>query len=210
MFADLDSTIRALLVQHVPIDLAEVDISFETPDREWSGRLSRPCINCFLYDVRENLQLRETSWSATRNNGSVTLQKGPLRYDVTYQVTVWARVAEDEHNLLWRTLAALGRHRTIPEELLTGAMKEQAFPIPTWTAQPDHTPRNVSDLWQAIDNRIRPSLTYVVTVALDPLVAYTSPVVFSRETKLGRIEPAVTPPAPALARTRTARHREVS
>jgi hypothetical protein len=197
VFADLDNTIRALLIRHVPLDLSEVDISFDTPDREWSGRLSRPAINCFLYDIRENLHLRETSWSATRNNGSITVRKGPLRFDVTYQVTVWARIAEDEHNLLWRTLAALARHPTIPEELLEGTMKEQPFPVPVWISQPDHTPRNMSDLWQAIDNRIRPSLTYVVTLALDPNVEYTSPVVISRETRMGRIEPAE--PAPAGA-----------
>ncbi len=51
MFADLDETIRDLLIKNVPIDLTEVDISFEAPDREWSGRLSRPTVNCFLYDV---------------------------------------------------------------------------------------------------------------------------------------------------------------
>ena len=190
MFADLDSTIRELLIRHVPLDLSEIDVSFDAPDREWSGRLNRPCVNCYLYDIRENHQLRETSWEVTRTNGSVHAKKGPLRFDVTYQVTVWARQAEDEHRLLWRVLSALARNPSLPEETLQGGLKEQPFPIPAWISQPDHTPRNMSDLWQAIDNRIRPSLTYVLTVALDPNVEYTSPVVISRTTRLERIEPA--------------------
>src|SRR5579872_2360538 len=60
MFADLDETIRQLLIHGVPLDLSEVDVSFDAPDREWSGRLSRPTVNCFLYDVRENLEMRQT------------------------------------------------------------------------------------------------------------------------------------------------------
>ena len=61
MFADLDETIRLLLIRHVPLNLSEVDVSFDAPDREWSGRLSRPTVNCFLYDVRENEDLREAA-----------------------------------------------------------------------------------------------------------------------------------------------------
>jgi hypothetical protein len=207
VFADLDSTLRTLLIRHVPLDLTEVDVSFDTPDREWSGRLNRPCVNCFLYDIRENHHLRETNWEVKRTNGTVTATKAPMRFDVTYQVTVWARQAEDEHRLLWRVLAALARHPLIPDDVTQGALKDQPFPIQAWTSQPDHTPRNMSDLWQAIDNRIRPSLTYVVTLALDPNVSYTSPVTLSRETRVGRIEPgsqALTPEATEVSVTRGA------
>jgi hypothetical protein len=40
-------------------------------------------------------------------------------------------------------------------------------------------PANVGDLWSALDNRIRPALTYVVTLALDPELVVTTPVVLS-------------------------------
>src|SRR5260370_36680856 len=109
MFADLDETIRQLLIREVPLDLSEVDVSFETPDRDWSGRLSRPTINCFLYDVRENLELRATDFEHMRNNtnGTSTSRRMPARVDATYQITIWARAPEDEHHLLWRVLHGL-------------------------------------------------------------------------------------------------------
>ena len=179
MLADLDETLRQLLLRHVPLDPTEVEISFEAPDREWSGRLSRPAVNCFLYDIRENHRLRPSPREIRRVNGVATTHAGPLRFDVTYQVTVWARAREDEHRLLWRVLAALARHPTLPTELLQGALKQQPLPIPTWISQPEHMPQNYADLWQALDNRIRPSLTYVLTLALDPEVTYTSPLVLS-------------------------------
>jgi hypothetical protein len=78
------------------------------------------------------------------------------------------------------------RHRTLPEDILQGGLRDRAiqpFDIPTHVAQPDQAPRNPADLWQALDNRIRPSLTYVVTLALDPAVL-TLPLVLTRVTRL--------------------------
>ena len=93
MFADLDETVRQLLIREVPLDLTEVEVSFDAPDREWSGRLSRPTINCFLYDVRENEEMHEAAWDITRDatNGTVTRRQLPLWVNTTYNVTVWAR-----------------------------------------------------------------------------------------------------------------------
>jgi hypothetical protein len=187
VFADLDETIRRLLIREVPLDSSEVDVNFEAPDREWSGRLSRPTVNCFLYDVRENHQLRVTDYDVRRVNGTAVKAKAPLRIDATYQISAWARAPEDEHRLLWRLLAALSRFRQLPEDVLQGGLTEQTYPIPTQTAQPDQAPKNPADLWQVIDNRIRPTLTYVVTLALDPAQALTSPLVFTRRTRVGEL-----------------------
>ena len=181
MFADLDETVRQLLITQVPLDLTEVDVSFEAPDREWSGRLSRPTVNLFLYDVRENEGIREAAWDYSRDmaNGTVTRHKLPLRINATYNVTVWARAPEDEHRLLWRVLTALARNKALPDDLAQGALKDQPFPVLTHVAKPEQARTNPADLWQALDNRIRPSLTYVVTLALDPDISFTSPMTFT-------------------------------
>jgi hypothetical protein len=175
VFADLDETIRQILIRHVPLDPTEIEISFEAPDREWSSRLTRPAVNCFLYDVRENVRLRVAGWDTRRTNGQAIRQKGPLRIDATYQITAWARAPEDEHRLLWRVLAALARFMTLPPDLLQGSLKDQPMPIPASIGQPEQMPANFADLWQALDNRIRPALTYVVTLALDPEITFTRP-----------------------------------
>jgi hypothetical protein len=182
VFAELDDTIRQLLTRYVPLDLAQVDVSFEAPDREWSGRLSRPTVNCFLYDVHQNIERRDSDWQVTRDDATraVTRKKGPLRIDATYYLTVWARAAEDEHRLLWRVMAALARFPVIPEAVLADGLRDQPFPLQTRLAQPDQTRTSATDLWQALDNRVRPSLSYVVTLALDSTIEFTSPMVFTR------------------------------
>lgn len=156
-----------------------MDLTFEIPNREWSGRLTRPTVNCFLYDIRENQRLRAAGWDIRPGADARTASRGrgPMRFDVTYQITAWARAREDEHRLLWRTLVALVRNPLIPADLLQGGLREQPVAIPTSVAQPDQMPANIGDLWQGLDNPIHPSLTYVVTLALDPALAITSPLV---------------------------------
>jgi hypothetical protein len=186
MFADLDETIRQLLIRDVPLDLSEVDVSFETPDRDWSGRLSRPTINCFLYDVRENLELRATDFEHMRNNtnGTSTSRRMPARIDATYQITIWARAPEDEHHLLWRVLAVLFRTPVLPDDILIGGLKNQQYVTHAKVIQPNQARANPAELWQSIDNRIRPALTYTITIPLDPDIEFTSPMVFTRRTRV--------------------------
>jgi hypothetical protein len=193
VLADLDDTIRELLVRYVPLDLAEIEVSFDTPDREWSGRLTRPAVNCFLYDVRENTKLRALGWDVRRDNANNTAsrQRVPTRIDATYQVTTWARAREDEHRLLWRALTALARFSTLPTDLLKGDLTSQPLPIPTSVAQPEQMPANFADIWQALENRIRPALTYVVTLVIETEAGIARPLVL-RAPKVGvkNLEPS--------------------
>jgi hypothetical protein len=193
VFADLDETIRQLLVRYVPLTLTEVDVSFDAPDREWSGRLTRPTVNCFMYDVRENEELREAAWDYARDhaNGMVTRRKLPMRFNATYNVTVWARAPEDEHRLLGGVLMALARHPVLPEDLVQGMLTAQPFPIAAHVGKPEQTRTNPADLWQALENRIRPSLTYMVTVAIDPEVMFVEPMVRTAITRTQDLHPVV-------------------
>jgi hypothetical protein len=62
MIIDLDETIKQIMIKKGAVDPVEVDISFETPKREWSASISKPTINLYLYDMRENHELRGTEW----------------------------------------------------------------------------------------------------------------------------------------------------
>ena len=54
MISDLNETIKQLLIKKGAFDPAEVDIRFETPSREWSASISKPTVNAYLCDIREN------------------------------------------------------------------------------------------------------------------------------------------------------------
>ena len=64
MLADLDETLRNLLRDELERHGFEgVDIAFDAPSREWSGQLSKPTVNLFLYDLREAESLRASEWN---------------------------------------------------------------------------------------------------------------------------------------------------
>ena len=105
MLDDLDRTLREVLVGHVP-DLDADHLHFEPPDAEFTPVV--PAVDLFLYDVRENRELRTNDWELDRpGNGSVTRHRAPRRVDCSYLITAWAGDPLSEHRLLGRVLRAL-------------------------------------------------------------------------------------------------------
>ncbi len=187
MISDLDETIRQLLTKKGALDPAEVDINFKTPNREWSAAVSKPTVNVYLYDIRENHQLRGTEWVIAKDdNGNATKKKNPSRIDLSYLVTVWTNDIVDEHRLLWHVLATLFRYRELPEDVLSGQLSGHKYPIKAMAAQPDGLFNNPADFWSALNNEIKPSINYVITLPLDTEMAFTAPVV---RTKIVKIKP---------------------
>jgi len=193
MIDDLDEALRKLLTRELPVKNGEVDIQFHQPRREWSAKLSRPTLNLFLYDVRENLKLRYTAsgWEIERrSDGTAVQRRKPFRADLHYIITAWANEPEDEHRLLARTLMALFRVPELPDELLPESLKDQPAPISLKVAQYD-TGQNLTDLWSAMDNELRPAITCMVTLALNPYHPITGPMVRTRELRFGQAQEPV-------------------
>lgn len=192
MISDLDETIKKILVEKGKLDPAEVDISFETPKREWSSSISKPTVNLYLYDIRENHELRGTEWFIERDeNGIATRKKNPSRVDMSYLITVWTNDISDEHRLLWHVLLTLFRYPELPDEALSGQLASQAYRYKTTTAQPDGLLNNPADFWSAMDNELKASINYVVTLPLDLDTLFTAPIV---KTKTIEFKPPDTEP----------------
>ncbi len=193
MISELDETLKQLLIKKVPLNPLEVDIGFEAPDREWAVSISKPTVNLYLYDIRENHELRNYEWTMERNNDrTATRRRAPLRIDLSYLVTIWTNDIGDEHRLLWRVLAILSRHSPLPEELLQGKLKGQEFEIRTTTAQPDGLFKTPADFWSALDNQLKPSINYVVTLPLDLEMVETAPITREKVVRMKEKEATMT------------------
>jgi hypothetical protein len=193
MIEDLDEALRRLLTREIPIKNGEVDIHFNQPKREWSARLSRPTLNLYLFDIRENLKLRHTAqgWEIERRpDGTVVQRRRPFRADLHYLFTAWAAEPEDEHRLLSHALMALFRMPELPDEILPESLLDQPAPISLKVAQYD-TAQNLSDFWSAMDNELRPAIVCVITLALNPYQPFIGPLVRTRELRFSQArEPA--------------------
>jgi len=195
MIDDLDETIRQLISSEMPIKNGEIEVSFDQPKREWSSRLSKPTVNFFLYDLRENPVLRQHQWEeipSKKPGDNLTHRKrSPFRIDCFYMLTTWASEPDDEHRLLSRCLSVLFRYPTLPEDRLVGLVKNQPYEIITRLASHDRL-TNPAELWSAMDNEMRPSISYIVTLCLDPWAEVSGPVVrsFILRTGISRTLPA--------------------
>jgi len=168
MLSDIDETIRQILVQVAGLDSSEVEVSFEIPDREWSAGISKPTLNCYLFDMRENRELRQHGMENMMQGGRVAFRQRPVVYlDLTYLITAWTREVEDEHRLLWHTLQTLLRFERLPEQYLQGELRGSEQPIYARTAMPEGVLKSPGEFWTALENQIKPSISYVITVSLD-------------------------------------------
>jgi hypothetical protein len=206
MLNDLDETIKRILRQagQDHFDPAQVDISFNLPNREWSSGIGKATINCYLFDIHERRSLREEGWRVEgRSKNEATRRKPLLFYDISYLITAWTPAIEDEHDLLWRVLGTLsrfpvlndknmfldddllentfvgqipsnhqGRPRLIdclpnPSGLRDLALRDDAPPMYTSIAQLEGVLKSPGEFWTALENQLKPSLNYVVTLTMD-------------------------------------------
>ena len=189
MFDDFDEALRKLLVQEIPIRGNEIEITFEQPKREWSARLNRPTLNIFLFDVRENVSLRNRTQrhNVDPSRREVQIQRPETRVDLHYMITAWASEVDDEHRLLTRTMLALLRHGQLPPELMIGTLVDLDRAIHLSVAQYDH-PLNPTEIWGVLDNEMRPALSLRATVTLYPHTPILVPAVRTRELRFADMD----------------------
>jgi hypothetical protein len=167
MLADLDETLRALLREELEVHGFEgVDIAFDAPSRDWSGQLSKPAVNVFLYDLREAEMLRTSEWSSMQRNGRTVEGRPPMVMEASYAVTAWTQAVEDEHRLLSQVLAIFYAYPEIPRDKLNGRLANgsQAWPIKARIGQGKG---EKSDFWTAVGGQYKVSLDYVVRLSVE-------------------------------------------
>jgi hypothetical protein len=195
VIADLDEVLRELLTREIDIKDNEVDITFDQPKREWSARLSKPTLNLFLFDLRENLRLRgaEQYTTITRPDGNSEIRRNPVRMALRYLLTAWVKEPEDDHLLLSSALMGLLRNPFIPADLLNERLQPQPMPIPVEVAtfhQDEGPVDKFTEIWGVLDNEMRPGIVLTITISVDPYQPQVFPQVRTRTTRFVQDIPA--------------------
>ena len=197
MIRDLDDTIEQLLKTRAPTgsELAGATINFDIPDSKWRNTLNKLTVNCYLYDIQENQELRTTEPFVQRNGNQAIRRPAPARINCAYCITAWSPAQDEavleEHRLLSQVLTVLLKNQTIPAEILQGSLADQIPPYPTVVAAPNGV-KNQPEFWGALDQQLKPSLNYVVTLAfmLDEPPAAMGPTVETVIVETDHLPPA--------------------
>lgn len=185
MLPDLHAALAQLLYVHGKIPAEDVDVRFDAPRRDWIATLTRPTIDLFLFDVRENTELRHANLQSARGNGTSVYRVPPRRFDLRYMVTVLTTVPEDEHTLLWRTLVTFLKYQELPDAILPAPIRNLDPAVVTSIKKPEDS-GELTDLWSGLEEKPHPALLYVVTVPLDLDIEITAPLVLTRTARYER------------------------
>ena len=165
MLHALDETLVQFLTSEFPQEILDdlgigsdvtLMVNCETP---YGGVIndenSEVVINLFLYDVQENLDLRNKNWTTERQNGGTAVKKRlPARVDCSYLITVWIEGdhATAEHQVLGEVMKLLLRHPRIPQAYISDDLQEQELPLRLISLRPSGL-QSFGEFWQAMGGK---------------------------------------------------------
>jgi hypothetical protein len=190
MIRDLSTTLQAILSDPslaVPFpELSKAQIAFDRPDD--SFKPVQTTLDLFLFDVRENMELRSNEPKIERLNGQAVIHQGPMRVACTYLITAWPVGGTDlvlqEQRLLTQALQVLSTYPKIPASFLKGKLATQEPPLPMMASHPEEL-KNPAEFWTAIGNKMRASVTVTVTISMDVFAPVTAPITKTGLVRLG-------------------------
>jgi len=124
MINDLSQVLRNILDDPaLPEPLRSAQIEFDHPTETYAPTGGLRTINVFLYDVRENVELRNSEPIIERLNGQARITRAPLRVECSYLITAWPdgtgqAMFLQEHQLLSQVLQALPAGRSVPRRVV--------------------------------------------------------------------------------------------
>lgn len=188
MLRDIDKTLENVLYERGNIARRDVDVAFDQPTGDWASRISRPTLNCWCFDIRENLSLRTGGIRVEKNANHAQKSFPARRMDVSYLVSSWAREVEDEHNLLWRALSTLKRITFWKPSDCVDNLRYQSRNMPVLVADMSEATVNLPDLWGVLDNRMKLGFIFRITVELETDILDEPPLVLTSTIKVGQSE----------------------
>ncbi|BCY05770.1 DUF4255 domain-containing protein [Actinoplanes sp. L3-i22] len=167
MIDEVDAALLSLLNEDT-LPGMDIQVAFEAPTKEWTARRTAPTVNLFLYDIQEDVTLRQQGSAAEYDDGGAVVAEhdAPRWFSLSYLVTAWTSRPQDEHRILSVLLAGLVRHDAVPPERLTGTLARMALPVSLTIAVPPMRDRGLADIWTALGGNLKPSLDLVVLAPL--------------------------------------------
>lgn len=171
MIDDLSRTLKAVL--HDPSfavafpELNGAEIVFDRPLDPFNP--ASTTVDAFLYDLRENQELRLNEVTTSRVGDQIVTHPAALRLACSYLVTAWPVGGTDlplqEHKLLTQVLCVLSRYPILPQSFLQGKLVGQDPPLPMVTLHPDAL-KNLAEFWSSLGSKLKPSLTVTITISV--------------------------------------------
>lgn len=178
MIHEADAALRSYLSSWLP--KGSGNVSFDAPTADWVSKVKSLTLDLFLYDVHENIEARAGDWIELRDETGmmVGLQPPVRRYDLTYAVSAWGGSIDEQHELLGTLLRAMPAYDDIPDEHLTGRLREQEIAVRLRIGNLG----GFTSLWDALGQTPVTALALVATIpVLPPIITDLAPAASSMD-----------------------------
>ncbi|MEV6228580.1 DUF4255 domain-containing protein [Saccharopolyspora shandongensis] len=167
MIHEVDEGLRLLLADG-GVPGSGVELAFDPPTTDWAAKRNSPTVSVFLYDIREEPDLRRTgAFEQYDDDGKlIGWQRPPHWFQLSYLVTAWTNRPQDEHRLLSDVLRCLVRHDALASQWLTGTLAELGLTVSFDAGGTMAEGRSASDVWSALGGQLKPSINLRVTAPL--------------------------------------------
>jgi Pvc16 N-terminal domain len=159
----VDASLEALLRAAVPLSATDVDVAFDAPSREWSGKLNRPTVNLFLWDIKRSTDHARAGVETVIRNEQPMRRLVLPRVELRYLVTAWTSEHRDERVLLSELLRVALTYQEIPEGYIAAGLADIAPPR-MMVARSGETHM---DIFQTLEGQLKPALDLVVITEVD-------------------------------------------
>lgn len=163
MLEYIDESLEGFLRATVPLSAADVDVSFEAPDRTWSAKLNRPTVNLFLWDIKRTTTRARAGMEDYEEDG-VRMQRLALpRVELRYLVTAWTSEHSDERALVGGLLQTLLAVSSIPADFVA----QQLQGLSPLALQLTRSGDANLDVFKALEGQLKPALDVVIVTDVD-------------------------------------------
>ncbi|MFE5111338.1 DUF4255 domain-containing protein [Streptomyces sp. NPDC056663] len=173
MIHEVDEVLKGLLGSGA-LAGSGIDIAFDAPTSDWAARRNSPTVNAYLYDIREDVQLRQRGHMPVVDERDVVVKRRqpPRWFRLSYLVTAWTKQPQDEHRMLSAVLATLIPRELLPPSELPRSLAALGLAVPLTVAGIHTESRSLAEIWTALGGELKPSIDLVVTAPFPAFPEY--------------------------------------
>jgi hypothetical protein len=176
----LNQSLENFLREETPLPASSIDVSFETPDKDWSARLVRPTVNIFLHEIRRSTARSVTGTFTKVGNGEHRREALAPFVRLRFALSVWTTDTSDEHQLLGDLLSLVATAGSIPTVYLDAPLSSLGNRVEM--ALVGEEIRSTNDIWSGLGVAPRACIDLAIVMPVSPP---TSRVVPAPPTEVG-------------------------
>lgn len=159
----IDESLESFLRAVVPLSAADVDVSFEPPERTWSAKLNRPTVNLFLWDIKRSADRARAGVEQFERDGVLMRRLVLPRVELRYLITAWTSEHADERALLGALLQSVLAYGAVPEEHVAAPLRDLSPLTFLLTRSGDAK----MDVFKALEGQLKPALDLLIVTDVD-------------------------------------------